>query len=90
MARDELHVVRDKLHIKSMILSRVSQEASEDMSSVEHLTEECHRLREDLQRQEALVSHKEGVIAELRTRPVPCGPPGGLLFGARLLRFSRV
>ena len=36
------------------------------MSSVEHLTEECHGLRGDLQRQEALVSQKDGVIAELR------------------------
>ena len=36
------------------------------MSSVECLTEECHGLRGDLQRQEALVSQKEGVIAELR------------------------
>ena len=62
-ARDELHVVRDELHIKSTILSRVSQEASEAMSSVEHLTEEFHGLRGDLQRQEALVSQKEGVIA---------------------------
>ena len=36
------------------------------MSSVERLTEECHGLREDLQRKEAFVSQKEGVIAELR------------------------
>ena len=33
---------------------------------MEHLTKECHGLRGDLQRQEALVSQKEGVIAELR------------------------
>ena len=36
------------------------------MSSVERLTEECHGLRGDLQRQKALVSQKEGAIAELR------------------------
>ena len=56
MARDELHVVQDELHIKATILSRVSQEASEVVSSVECLTKECHGLRRDLQRQEALVS----------------------------------
>ena len=49
-----------------MTLSRVSQEAFEAMSSMECLTEEFHRLRGDLQRQEALVSQKEGVIVELR------------------------
>ena len=30
------------------------------------LNEECHGLRDDLQRQQALVSYKVGVIAELR------------------------
>ena len=50
VVRDELHVVRDKLHIKATTLSRVSQEASEAVSSVERLIEECHGLREYLQR----------------------------------------
>ena len=53
VARDELHVVQDELLVKSMTQSRVSQEASEAMSSVERLIEECHGLRRDLQRQEA-------------------------------------
>ena len=66
VARDELHVVRDELHIKATILSRVSQEASEAVTFVDCLTEECHGLRGDLQRQGALVRQKEGVIAELR------------------------
>ena len=44
VARDELHVVQDELRIKATILSRVSQEASEAMSSVERLTKECHGL----------------------------------------------
>ena len=56
VARDELHLIRDKLRIKATTLSRVSQEASEVVSFVERLTEECHRLCGDLQRQEALVS----------------------------------
>ena len=66
MDRDELHVVRDELHIKATILSRVNQEAFETVNSVECLTEECHGLRGDLQRQKALVSKKEGVVTELR------------------------
>ena len=66
VARDELHVVWDELRIKATTLSPVSQEASEAVSSVERLTEECHELCRDLQRQEALVSQKEGVIVELR------------------------
>ena len=90
VARDELHVVQDKLHVKATTVSRVIQEASEAVSSVERLTEECHGLRGDLQRQKALVSQKKGVIVELRARLVPCGPPGGSPFVARLLRFSWV
>ena len=66
MARDELHVVRDELHINATMLSRVSQEASEVVWSMECLTEECHGFCGDFQRQEALVSQKDGVIAELR------------------------
>ena len=90
VARDELHVVQDKLRVKATTVSRVIQEASEAVSSVERLTEECHGLRGDLQRQKALVSQKKGVIVELRARPVPCGPPGGSPFVARLQRFSWV
>ena len=66
VAKDKLHVVRDELRIKAMILSRVSQKASEAVSSVDRLTKECHGLRGDLQRQETLVSRKEKVIVELR------------------------
>ena len=54
VARDELHMVRDELRIKATILSRVSLEASEAVGSVERLTEECHGLRGDLQRQGVL------------------------------------
>ena len=50
MAKGELHLVRDEMRIKAMILSRVSQEASETVSFVERLTEGCHGLHEDLQR----------------------------------------
>ena len=80
MARDEIHVVRDELLIKATTLSRVSQEASETVSSVEHLTEECQGIRGDLQRQEALVSQKEGVIAELRDEAYTLWASGWLAF----------
>ena len=50
VVRDELHVVRDELRIKATTLSRVSREASEAVSFVECLSEECHGLRGDLWR----------------------------------------
>ena len=49
-------MVRDELHLKTMTLSRVCQEVFEAKSTVGRLNEECHRLRDDLQRQRALVS----------------------------------
>ena len=61
-------------------MSQVSQEASEAVSSVERLTEECHGLRGDLQRQEALVSQKEGVIVELRDKACTLRASGWLAF----------
>ena len=50
VARDKLHVIQDELCIKATILSRVSQEAFEAVSSVERLTDEFHGLRGDIQR----------------------------------------
>ena len=50
------------------------------MSSVERLTEEFHGLRGDLQRQEALVSQKEGVIVELRDEACTLWASGWLAF----------
>ena len=73
-------MVRYELHIKATTLSRVNQEASEAVSSVERLTKECHRLRGDLQRQEALVSQKEGVIVELRDEVCTLWTSGWLAF----------
>ena len=80
VARDELHVIRDKLHIEATILSQVSQDASEVVRSVELLTEECHGLHGDLQRQEALVNKKEGVIVELRDEACTLWTSGWLAF----------
>ena len=47
---------------------------------MECLTEECHGLYGDLQRQEALVSQKEGVIAELRDEACTLWASGWLAF----------
>ena len=54
------------MRLKTTTLSRVFQEVSEAESTVGHLNDECCRLRDDLQRQLALVTQKERVIAELR------------------------
>ena len=73
-------MARDELRSKATTFSRVSQEASEAVSSVECLIEECHRLLGDLQRQEALVTQKEGVIAELRDEACTLWAFGWLAF----------
>ena len=44
------------------------------------LNEECHGLHDDLQRQQALVSQKEGVIAELRDEACTLWAFGWLAF----------
>ena len=49
-----------------MLLDGARREASEDMSSIERLTDECYGLRGDLQRQETLVIQRDGAIASLR------------------------
>ena len=49
-----------------MLLDRARCEASEAESSIELLTDECHELRGDLQRQEVLVIQRDGAIASLR------------------------
>ena len=57
---------RHKLHNKAALLDEACREASKAASSVERLTEECHVLRGDLQRQETLVVQRDGAIASLR------------------------
>ena len=48
------------------MLDGARREASEVVSSIERMTEECHGLRGGLQRQETLVVQREGAIASLR------------------------
>ena len=64
--KEELQAVMDELRLKTTTLSRVFLEVSEAESIMGRLNDECHGLRDDLQRQLALVAQKEGLIAELR------------------------
>ena len=49
-----------------MLLDEARREASEAISSVERLTEECHGLRGDFHKQETLVIQRDEVIGRLR------------------------
>ena len=66
VTREELRAARDELRNKAALLDGARREASEAVSSIERLTEECHGLRGDLQRQETLVVQRDGAIASLR------------------------
>ena len=50
------------------------------MSSIKRLTEECHGLREDLQRQETFVVQRDGAIASLRDEACTQWASGWLVF----------
>ena len=45
-----MQAARDELYNKAMLLDQAPCESSEAESSIEHLTNECHALRGDLQR----------------------------------------
>ena len=64
--REELRAAREELRNKAALLDGAHRKDSEAMSSIERLTEECHGLQGDLQRQETLVVQKDGAIASLR------------------------
>ena len=78
--KEELQAAREELCTKLAALDRAHREASEAESSVEHLTEECNALRGDFQRQEAFVSQRDGVIAELRDEACTLWASGWLTF----------
>ena len=84
VAREELRAARDELHNKAVLLDRALREASEVKSSIEHLTEECHGLRGDLQRQETLVVQRDGAIASLRDEACTQWASGWLAFQRRV------
>ena len=66
VVKEELQAARDELCNKAVLLDRARSEASEAESSIKRLTDECHALRGDLQRQEGLVVQRDGTIASLR------------------------
>ena len=66
VVKEEFQAAREELCTKAAALDRAPREASEAESSVERLSKECNALGEDLQRREATVSQRNGVIAELR------------------------
>ena len=66
VTREELRAVRDELRNKPALLDGAHREASEAVSSIERLTEECHGLRGDLQMQETLVVQRDEAITSLR------------------------
>ena len=86
LAREELHVVKGDLWDKIAALERALQETLEAGNSVERLTEELGRLRMDLMRQEALVSRRDDVIAELKVEASTQWASGWLAFQRRASR----
>ena len=66
VTREELCAARDELRNKATLLDGTVLEVSKAVSSIERLTEECHGLLGDLQRQEILVVQRDGAIASLR------------------------
>ena len=66
MVKEDFQVAREELCTKAAALDRACREVFEAESSVERLAEECNALCGNLQRQEAMVNQRDGVIAELR------------------------
>ena len=81
---EELQAARDELRNKAVLLNRARCEASEAESSIKRLTDECHALRGDLQRQEGLVVQRDGAIASLRDEAYTQWASGWLAFQRRV------
>ena len=79
-SREELRAAGDELSNKTVLLDGAHREASEAISSMERLTEECHGLRGDLHRQETLVVQRDEVIARLRDEACTQWASGWLAF----------
>ena len=82
MVKEEFQATMEKLCTKAAALDWARREASEAESSVKRLAEECNMLCEDLQRQETMVSQRDGVIAEVRDEACT-------LWASRWLAFRR-
>ena len=68
-----------------MLLNRDCCEVSEAKSSIERLTNECHALQGDLQRQEVLLVQRDGAIASLRDKACTQWAVGWLAFQRRVV-----
>ena len=84
VTREELRAARDELRNKAALLDRACREAPEAVSSIERLSEECHGLRGDFQRQETLVVLRDGAIASLRDEACTQWAFGWLTFQRRV------
>ena len=84
VSREELRAVRDELRNKAPLLDRAHCEDYEAVSSIEHLTDECHELRGDLQRKETLVVHRDRAITSLRDEAYTQWASGWLAFQRRV------
>ena len=80
VVKEEFPAAREELCTKAAALDRARREASEAKISMERLAKECSMLRGDLQRQEAMVSQRDGVIAELRDEACTFWASGWLAF----------
>ena len=83
VVKKEFQATKEKLCTEAVVLDRASREASEAESSMECLVEECSTLRGDLQRREAMISQRDGVIAELRDEACTLWASGWLTFRRR-------
>ena len=83
VVKEEFQAAKEELCTKAAALDLARREASEVESSLEPLAEECHALRGDLHRREAMVSQRDGVIAELRDEPCTLWASGWLAFRCR-------
>ena len=88
--KDELRVVKEEfqaateeLCTKVAMLDRARREASEAERSMERLVVECNALRGDLQRREAMISQRDGIIIELRDEACTLWASGWLSFRRR-------
>ena len=86
MVKEDFQAAREELCTKEVALDWARREASEVESFVERLAEECNVLCRDLQRQEAMVSHRDGVIAELRDEACTLWASGWLAFRCRVAK----
>ena len=68
------------------MLDRALREASKAESFVERLAKECNALRGDLQRQEAMISQRDGIIIELRDEACTLWASGWLTFRCRAIK----